>query len=107
MCNIIVASTRVGVPAWRGMGAEGKSNPHMWALHAYVRMCFLFLICWHCIWVEQFALYNDGYHPKQCRVYMEGIEDEVGPEVEIEQITKDTSKTRARTQRDPDHPSCR
>ena len=38
---------------------------------------------------------------------MEGIEKEVGPEVEIEQITKD--ETRARTQRektDPD-PDCR
>ena len=38
---------------------------------------------------------------------MEGIDKEVGPEVEIEQITKD--ETRARTQRettDPD-PDCR
>ena len=57
--------------------------------------------------VDQFASYSDGKHPKQCRVFMEGIEKEVGPEVEIEQITKD--ETRARTQRektDPD-PDCR
>ena len=54
--------------------------------------------------------YNDGKHPKQCRVHMAGIEEEIGPKVDIEQITKD--ETRARTQKetqketkDPD-PDC-
>ena len=50
--------------------------------------------------------YNDGKHPKQCRVHMEGIEEEIGPKVVIEQITK--GETRARKQqeaKDPD-PDC-
>ena len=108
VCNISVASTRVGVPAWRVMGTEGKSNPHMWALHVYVRMCFLCCICLHCISVHQFAsmTYNDGKHPKQCRVHMAGIEEEIGPKVDIEQITKDETRARAQKEtKDPD-PAC-